>query len=155
MLGDEVPGVESLPPAPSTSIHFPPQPKSPLLTTYSGGDAIDAPYSDDPDPEAPFNPHEMIGMQQQMMEDQDSHLDVLSQSINRQRDISIHIGSELEVHEGLLSELDGSVDRTSGRLSGARKRLDKVARGTKENASAVTIGALIFILLILIVVFKT
>jgi len=94
-------------------------------------------------------------MQQQMMTEQDAHLDVLSQSINRQRDISIHIGSELEVHDGLLQDLDGHLDQTGGRLGSARRRLDQVARGTKNNASAVTIGSLIFVLLILIVLFKT
>lgn len=65
--------------------------------------------------------------------EQDAHLDVLSQSINRQRDISIHIGSELEVHDGLLQDLDGQLDRTNGRLDSARRRLDQVARGTKNN----------------------
>jgi len=107
------------------------------------------------------------------MDDQDAQLDVLAASIHRQREISIHIGSELEVHEGLLEDLDHGLDRTNDRLSGARRRLDRVGRGAKDNgeqtcrfiqailnfitiiASAVTIGLLIFILLILIVVFKT
>ncbi|KAG8877738.1 hypothetical protein FRB97_003152 [Tulasnella sp. 331] len=161
MLGEEGLSIDNLPQPPS----IPPPPKSPLLTTYSGGDRIDTPYTDDPNdyppthdsPPSPYEaePHEMIGMQQQMMTEQDAHLDVLSQSINRQRDISIHIGSELEVHDGLLQDLDGQLDRTNGRLDSARRRLDQVARGTKNNASAVTIGSLIFILLILIVVFKT
>ncbi|KAG8991084.1 hypothetical protein FRB94_012870 [Tulasnella sp. JGI-2019a] len=165
MLGEEGLSIDNLPQPPSIPPppqHAPP-PKSPLLTTYSGGDRIDTPYTDDPndyppahDPSSsPYEPHEMIGMQQQMMTEQDAHLDVLSQSINRQRDISIHIGSELEVHDGLLQDLDGHLDRTSGRLNSARRRLNQVARGTKNNASAVTIGSLIFILLILIVLFKT
>lgn len=61
--------IHSLPPAPSP----PPPPKSPLLTTYSGGDRIDTPYTDDPEyddgpaDDTPYDPHEMIGLQQQMM----------------------------------------------------------------------------------------
>jgi syntaxin 8 len=65
--------------------------------------------------------------------EQDGHLDQLSHSINRQRDISLQINNELDVHTGLLEELDTELDQTEGRLSGARRRLERVARGTKEN----------------------
>lgn len=70
------------------------------------------------------------------MEDQDVHLDNLSHSINRQRDLSLQINGELEEHTGLLESLDEELDRTSGRLSGARRRLDKVAKGAKENGES-------------------
>ncbi|KAG9010276.1 hypothetical protein FRB90_007882 [Tulasnella sp. 427] len=156
MLEGELPlDFEDLPPPPAPQTLHAPQPKSPLLTTYSGSDPIDTPYTDDPDGSPEFDTHHVLGQQQQMMEEQDSRLDVLSQSINRQRDITIHIGNELEVHDGLLTDLDHRLDHTAGRLDGARRRLDRVARGTRENASTVTIGLLIFILLILIVIFKT
>jgi syntaxin 8 len=79
------------------------------------------------------------------------------------------------VHSGLLEELDTDIDRTHSRLSSARRRLDRVAQGAKENSehlsnfaqlaiadefnssvgSAVAIGVIIFILLILIIIFKT
>ncbi|KIO17741.1 hypothetical protein M407DRAFT_32541 [Tulasnella calospora MUT 4182] len=157
MLEGELPlDFEDLPPPPRPTLP-PPPPKSPLLTTYSGGDPVDTPYTDDPDgtPASDFDPHDVLGQQHQMMEEQDSRLDVLSHSINRQRDISIHIGNELEVHDNLLTDLDHQLDGTAGRLGSARKRLDRVARGTRENASTVTIALLIFILLILIVIFKT
>jgi hypothetical protein len=86
----------------------------------------------------------------------------------------VQINDELDVHSGLLEELDTDIDRTHSRLGGARRRLDRVARGAKENSewdfffflvvalglkgcvgSAVAIGLIIFVLLILIVVFKT
>ncbi len=65
--------------------------------------------------------------------EQDAHLDVLSQSIGRQRDISLHIGSELEVHDGLLDDLGGRMDGTQSRLNRAQRRLGQVAKGTREN----------------------
>ena len=73
--------------------------------------------------------------QQQIMDNQDVHLDELSRSITRQRDISLQINDELDVHTGLLEGLDHDLDRTDSRLTGARRRLDKVARGARENGA--------------------
>lgn len=91
-----------------------------------------APYTDDPEAALPSST-EMLHAQRQMMDDQDVHLDRLSHSINRQRDISLQINDELDVHTGLLEDLDHELDNTGDRLSGARRRLDRVARGAKEN----------------------
>ncbi|KAF6752831.1 soluble N-ethylmaleimide-sensitive factor attachment protein receptor [Ephemerocybe angulata] len=127
-------------------------------------DGVFAPYRDDPAAAAasssvPSPPEEDAGVllqtQRFMMEEQDQRLDELSHSINRQHHISVQIGDELEVHEGLLEELDGGVDRTSGRLGSAKRKLDGVAKGIKENSSVFAIGVLIFVLLVLIIVLKT
>jgi len=94
-------------------------------------------------------------MQSQMMDEQDEQLDHLSHSIRRQHEMGLQIGSELDVHTSLLEELDHDVDRTDSSLARARRSLDVVARGARNNASAWSIGLLIFVLLILIIVFKT
>lgn len=65
--------------------------------------------------------------------EQDQHLDLLSHSITRQHHISLQINEELDVHSDLLQELDTQIDRTEGRLGRARKSLDKVVRGVKNN----------------------
>lgn len=65
--------------------------------------------------------------------EQDQHLDHLSHSINRQHHISLQINEELDVHHGLLQDLDADIDRTQSRLGKARKKLDRVARGVKNN----------------------
>ncbi|KAJ7740930.1 syntaxin-like protein [Mycena maculata] len=142
MLGArEDDGVESLEPQRPPVQLIPTPPLEPVYT----------PYTDDPDAE----PEAMLQTQRMMMDQQDSQLDLLSHSINRQRDISLQINDELDVHTGLLEELDTDFDRTDGLLSGARRRLDRVAQGAKNNGSAVTIGGLILVLLVLIIVFKT
>jgi len=110
-------------------------------------------YTDDP--EVGYGPEIMLQTQRHMMNEQDEELDRLSHSINRQRDISLQINDELDVHTGLLEELDTDLDHTAGRLGGATRTLDRFARGAKENGSTVTIALLIFVLLVLIVVFKT
>jgi len=99
------------------------------------------------------------------MQDQDESLDRLSESIGRQRELSIQIGDELESHNGLLDDLDIMVDRSRSRLSGARKRLNRFSKKARDNGnsslsvrlmigSLVVIGVLIFILIILIIIFK-
>ncbi|KAJ7489432.1 syntaxin-like protein [Mycena latifolia] len=142
MLGArEDDGVESLDPVRPPAKLIPTPPSEPVYT----------PYTDDPE----AGPDEMLQTQRQLMDQQDSHLDLLSHSINRQRDISLQINDELDVHTGLLEELDTDFNHTETLLGGARRRLDRVAQGAKNNGSSVTIGALILVLLILIIVFKT
>lgn len=113
-------------PSPSPTAAMAPPPTS-------SGEAHFAPYTDDP--EAGYSNEEMLQQQRQIMDDQDVHLDELSRSITRQRDISLQIGDELDVHTGLLEGLDHDLDRTDSRLTGARRRLDRVARGAKENGA--------------------
>ncbi|KAF9519385.1 hypothetical protein BS47DRAFT_1337142 [Hydnum rufescens UP504] len=140
MLGDDGKGIEDLPPVR--------RPESPT-TASKGKGSMPAP------PSPTFEPEEEMVVQRQMMDEQDTHLDTLSHSIRRQREISENIGSELDVHTGLLEDLEVGLDRTAGSLGGARRRLETVGRGARENCSAVTIAILIVVLLILIVIFKT
>lgn len=65
--------------------------------------------------------------------DQDVHLDTLSRSITRQRDISMQINDELDVHTGLLEELDHDLDNTGNRLGRAGQQLGRVAKSAKEH----------------------
>ncbi|TCD67624.1 hypothetical protein EIP91_012189 [Steccherinum ochraceum] len=178
MLGAEGSGVESLPIPPpeqpassasSSSSSLPPSktPSPPPFSAWRTGtpptkDARDtspegpfAPYTDDPEAGPPLSQAEMLQQQREMMDSQDVHLDSLSHSINRQHGLSLQINEELDVHTGLLEGLDEEVDRTQSRLGGARRRLDRVAKGAKENGSTVMIGLLILVLLILIIIFKT
>ena len=94
-----------------------------------------APYTDDPEAGYPTT-DVMLQTQRRMMDEQDSHLDQLAQSIGRQRDLSLQINEELDVHHGLLEEMDEELDRTGSRLSQARRKLDKVAKGVKGNSTS-------------------
>ena len=97
-----------------------------------------APYTDDPEAAYPST-DTMLQSQRQMMEEQDMHLDQLATSIGRQRDLSLQINEELDVHHGLLESMDEELDRTGNRLSQARRKLDRVARGAKENSAHIDI----------------
>ncbi|KAF9004615.1 hypothetical protein BDQ17DRAFT_1354359 [Cyathus striatus] len=138
-----------IPPVPPVSL----EPVSSPSPTNGSSDEVFTPYTDDPDTDV--EPGIMLQTQRRLMDEQDVHLDHLSNSIRRQHHISLQINDELDTHTGLLSDLDNDLDRTSGRLSGARRRLDRFAKGAKENGSTVTIALLILVLLILIIIFKT
>ncbi|KAH8996242.1 syntaxin-like protein [Lactarius akahatsu] len=133
----------------------PPGAEKPKKAWPNVGEHDFTPYSDDP--EAGRDPAFLL--QEQATLDgwciQDIHLDSLSHSITRQRDLSMQINDELEVHTGLLEELDHDLDNTGSRLSRAGQRLGRVARDAKEHGSGLTIALLILVLLILIIVFKT
>ncbi|KZT39887.1 hypothetical protein SISSUDRAFT_1127729 [Sistotremastrum suecicum HHB10207 ss-3] len=115
------------------------------------------PYRDEPDPEAQeeTSNEAIFEAQRQLMDHQDTQLDNLSHSINRQHSISLQINSELDTHHTLLESLDQELDQTGSRLDGARRGLDRFARGVRGNGGTWAIGLIIFVLLILIVVFKT
>ncbi|KAH7049476.1 hypothetical protein BKA62DRAFT_739258 [Auriculariales sp. MPI-PUGE-AT-0066] len=183
MLGSSASEVQPLspPPAPpkspspppaskhahSDSLHLPTKPYQPYRDDEDDEEYKDGftppfrpsvspnPFDSVSSPAAEQDPEEMIQFQRQAMLEQDTQLDTLGDSIRRQRDLSMRIGDELEVHTGLLESLDSEVDHTTNRMTGARRRLDHVAQGARRNVSAITIGVLIFILLILIIVFKT
>lgn len=84
-------------------------------------------------PSDDYTPSDILAEQQQIMLDQDDSLDRLSESIGRQRELSIQIGDELDSQGELLEDLDGMVDRSRGRLDGARRRLDRFSKKAREN----------------------
>lgn len=86
--------------------------------------------------------------------EQDDQLDRLGESVGRQRDLSIQMGTELDEHVGMLDDIDEGVDRHQGTLDRARKRLGTVSRRAKDNWSWLTIGILILVLVLLILVLK-
>ena len=89
-----------------------------------------------------------------MLAEQDEQLDRLGVSIGRQRDLSIQIGDELDEQVEMLGEVDGHMDRTQGRLDGARRSLETVSRKAKENWGVTTIVILVVVLVLLIIVLK-
>jgi len=163
MLGEDAEslGIESLDsaatPVLSTSTSYTPSrtstPTPIVIPQPKDSEPVYSPYTDDP--EAGYDPGIMLQTQKRMMDDQDTHLQTLSTSLNRQHSISLAINSELEEHHGLLEELDTELEGTHSRLTGARRRLERVGRGVKGNGSTVAIALLILVLLILIIVFKT
>ncbi|ANB13560.1 hypothetical protein AWJ20_1856 [Sugiyamaella lignohabitans] len=118
------------------------------------------PYRDFPDEEdeesrasvPPLSSSDLYENQQQLIRDQDAHLDSLSQSVSRQHELSIQIDSELDSHLELLDDVDNLADRSQDRLALARKRLDIFSHKARQHGSSITIAILALILVILLVV---
>lgn len=76
---------------------------------------------------------EVMQLQKRMMSQQDDQLSALSHAISRQRDLSLNISSELEMHSTLLDETDAAIDQTESRLRRAAGKLEKVGRRTASQ----------------------
>jgi syntaxin 8 len=115
-------------------------------------------YTDEPvpapDPTAQMDNQQIHEYHSQVIAEQDDQLDTLSESIGRQRHLSMQIGDELEGQVALLDEVDRGVDRHQGRLDGAKRRLNGVAKVASRNWGMTTIVVLIVILVLLIIVLK-
>lgn len=90
----------------------------------------------------------------QVIQDQDDQLDVLGQSLGRQRMIGIQMGSEIEEQNEMLDDVERGMDRHTNLLDRAGRRLGDVARKGKANWSWLTIAILICILVLLLVLLK-
>lgn len=116
------------------------------------------PYTDDPDYNVPD--HENLDNEQihqyhsRVMAEQDSQLDVLGESIGRQRELSIQIGDELDEQGMMLDDVDRGVDRHQTTLDRARGRLGKIARKAKDNMSLTVIFVLIVVLVLVIIILE-
>ncbi|KAK5129336.1 hypothetical protein LTR08_003594 [Meristemomyces frigidus] len=113
-------------------------------------------YTDDPAPpdHSQADNQQIHAHHAAALRDQDAHLDILGQSLGRQKVLGIQMGDELDEQGLLLEDVERGVDRHSDTLTRARRRLEGVARKGKGNWSWVTIGILICVLVLLIVVLK-
>jgi syntaxin 8 len=148
--------------------HTKPSPKNVRFRDNPSTDSLDDPnraalfparYTDDEpsstlDPTAEMSNQQIHTYHQQVLQEQDDQLDTLSESIGRQRHLSMQIGDELEGQVALLDEVDRSVDRHQNRLDGAKRRLKFVGAKAKANWGMTTIIVLIVILVLLIALLK-
>lgn len=89
--------------------------------------------------------------QQEMLREQDEHLDGVyasMQTINNQARV---MGTELEEQAYIMEELEGDLDRIGNRVTHGLKRVEHVIRVNQETASNCCIGLLIVALIILLV----
>jgi syntaxin 8 len=98
--------------------------------------------------------HEHFQLQQQVLSEQDVHLDRLAASVGRQHQLSLDIHSELDSHLELLDEVDELADGSSRRLQNAQKRLTTFSRKARNSGSLLTIAILFLIFIILLIVLK-
>ncbi|KAM3160587.1 t-SNARE affecting a late Golgi compartment protein 1 [Lachancea thermotolerans] len=100
--------------------------------------------------EVPSSPRNNL-LQEQMMEEQDQHLDTIHQTMQNLHLQASTMGQELEDQGMLLEEMDGGIDNVMSKLSRGRRQLEWVYEKNKEKYNDCCIGLLIVALIVLLV----
>lgn len=90
-------------------------------------------------------------LQQQMIQEQDSHLDTIHQTMQSLHLQASTMGQELEDQGLMLDEMDQGMDGVMGKLSRGRRQLEWVYEKNKEKYNDCCIGLLIAVLIVLLV----
>ncbi|KAK3325430.1 syntaxin 6 [Apodospora peruviana] len=89
--------------------------------------------------------------QQQIMREQDQHLDGVFQTVGNLRRQADDMGRELEEQREMLDVVDNLADRVGGRLQTGVEKLRYVVRRNEDRLSSCCIAVLITVLIILLV----
>ncbi|KAL8566633.1 hypothetical protein ACOMHN_049774 [Nucella lapillus] len=96
---------------------------------------------------------ETLQQQQLLLTAQDDHLDMIGSSVGVLKNMSHHIGNELEDQNVLLDEFRHDVDHTETRLDHTMKKMAKVMHMSNDRRQWMAILALVIILIIIIILF--
>eukprot|EP01132_Coremiostelium_polycephalum_P001079 gene1079-1367_t len=97
-----------------------------------------------------YTNQQILDRQKQEMLDQDKHLDALSYSVGRTKEMAIQIGTTADQHSKMLDELDIHVDSTTGRLKNATKNVIKITNQSKTTGYWIAICILFLVLIVVI-----
>ncbi|TDZ19635.1 t-SNARE affecting a late Golgi compartment protein 1 [Colletotrichum sidae] len=89
--------------------------------------------------------------QQEMMREQDTHLDGVFRTVGNLRRQADDMGRELEEQREMLEVVDSVADRVGGRLQTGVQKLQYVMRRNEDRFSSCCIAVLIFVLILLLV----
>ncbi|KAJ3286521.1 hypothetical protein HK104_008990 [Borealophlyctis nickersoniae] len=95
---------------------------------------------------------EMLTLQKRIIDDQDAQLDLLSETISRQKQLGMMISDELDLHVDLLEETEERVDATGERLRGAGRRLGDVSKAAASSSRGTTVIIILVIILMIVIV---
>jgi len=91
---------------------------------------------------------ELVDAQKKKMQDQDTALDSLGNTVTSIKHIALAIGDEADEQNELLQEIDGMTDKTNVRVRNTGRRVTRI----DKQSSARVAWAIIIILLISLVV---
>jgi uncharacterized coiled-coil DUF342 family protein len=89
--------------------------------------------------------------QEEMMREQDEHLDGVFRTVGNLRQQADEMGRELEEHRQMLEVVDEAADRVGSRLQTGMQKLQYVMRKNEDTLSSCCIAVLIFVLILLLV----
>ncbi|XP_028768935.1 syntaxin-52-like [Neltuma alba] len=77
----------------------------------------------------------LVGLQRQIMSEQDEGLEKLEQTVTSTKHIALAVNEELDLHTRLIDDLDQQVDVTDSRLRRVQKNLAVLNKRTKGGCS--------------------
>ncbi|KAI9907319.1 hypothetical protein PsorP6_003649 [Peronosclerospora sorghi] len=92
----------------------------------------------------------LLGMQNQIMKDQDQQLDLIGEGVANLRNYSLTVKDETELHVRLLNEIDDDVSRVTDGLESEGLRAARVAKQGNNTKLYVIILVLVVILIFLL-----
>ncbi|XP_019162804.1 PREDICTED: syntaxin-52-like isoform X1 [Ipomoea nil] len=94
----------------------------------------------------------LVGFQRQVMKEQDDDLGKLEESVMSTKHVALAINEELNLHTGLLDDLDHRVETTNTRLQRVQRRLAMLNKRTKGGCTWLFI-LVIFIVILIVGIF--
>lgn len=88
----------------------------------------------------------ILSLQKRKMDEQDELLDVISESVDRTKEVAIAIGDEAEDQIGLLRDLDRETKHVTGRVGRATDRVRKVSAKSSTTILWLIIAFLMVVL---------
>lgn len=79
--------------------------------------------------------HGVVGLQRQIMKEQDEGLEKLEETVTSTKHIALAVNEELDLHTRLIDDLDQHVDVTDSRLRRVQKNLAILNKRTKGGCS--------------------
>jgi len=97
---------------------------------------------------------EDVGAQQQMIiKSQDDQLDMIGSSVKVLKDMSHHIGNELDEQSVMLDDFSREMETTETRMDTVMKKISKVLHMSNDRRQWIAIAVLLLIMLIVIALF--
>ncbi|KAF5727931.1 syntaxin-51-like [Tripterygium wilfordii] len=81
----------------------------------------------------------VVGLQRQIMKEQDEGLEKLEQTVTSTKHIALAVNEELDLHTRLIDDLDEHVDVTDSRLRRVQKTLAVLNKRTKGGCSCMSL----------------
>lgn len=94
-----------------------------------------------------------LQQQQLLMSTQDDHLDMIGSSVGVLKNMSHHIGNELEDQNAMLDDFRHDMDHTETRLDQTMKKMAKVMHMSNDRRQWCAIGVLLVVLTLVIILF--
>ncbi|KAJ8484805.1 hypothetical protein OPV22_017290 [Ensete ventricosum] len=94
----------------------------------------------------------IVGLQRQIMREQDEGLEKLEETVLSTKHIALAVNEELDLHTRLIDDLDEHVDITDTQLQRVQKRLAILSKRTKGGCSCMCLLLSVVAIVILIVI---